>query len=131
MVIEKALRYAWTLSREIQAVNVYCGKDSDELRERWPELVQAPAKAAGLAVPKLVMLESPYRFVVKPIVDYAVQLQAEHSDRTVTVMIPELVESHWWHYLLHNNRPEAIRAMLLVNGNQRITVVTIPYHVDA
>ncbi len=131
LVAEKAIRYAWTLSCEIHAVNVRCGKDSDELCSRWHELVEAPAIAAGLRPPKLVVLDSPYRFIVRPIVDYAIQQQEEHPDRIITVMIPELVESHWWHYLLHNNRPEAIRAMLLFNGNQRITVATIPYQLKA
>ncbi len=127
-VAEKALRYAWTLSHEILAVNVNCGKDSEDLRNNWPRLVEAPARAAGLEPPKLVILDSPYRFIVKPIVDFVIQQQLSQPDRVVTVMIPELVESHWWHYLLHNHRPEAIRTLLLFNGNQRITVVTIPYY---
>jgi len=42
-----------------------------------------------------------------------------------------LVESHWYHYLLHNNRPEAIRALLLFNGNQRITLASMPYYLNA
>ena len=77
-----------------------------------------------------MVLDSPYRFVVKPIVAYALQQQLEHPDRIITMLIPELVETHWYHYLLHNNRPEAIRALLLFNGNQRITVATIPYHIN-
>jgi len=79
----------------------------------------------------LVVLDSPYRFIVKPIVEYAIEQQAARPDRVITVLLPELVEQHWYHYLLHNNRPEAIRAMLLFNGNQRITVATIPYHLRA
>ncbi len=130
-VAEKALRYAWTLSREIIAVNVQCGKESDDLKACWAEMVEKPATAAGLHPPKLVMLESPYRFIVKPIVNFAILQQEAQPERTITVMIPELVESHWWHYLLHNNRPEAIRALLMLNGNQRITVVTIPYYLKA
>jgi len=129
-VAEKALRYAWTLSREICVVHVHCGEETDRFREQWNELIEAPAKAAGLAPPKLVVLDSPYRFIVKPIVDFAMEQQIAHPDRVITMLIPELVESHWWHYLLHNNRPEAIRALLLFNGNQRITVATIPYHLN-
>jgi hypothetical protein len=75
----------------------------------------------------LVILDSPYRYIVKPIVNYAIEQQAAHPDRNITILIPKLVESHWYHYFLHNNRPEAIRALLMLNGNQRITVVTIPY----
>ncbi|HZD31684.1 MAG TPA: APC family permease [Candidatus Angelobacter sp.] len=131
LVAERAVRYAWTLSREIHVVHVECGSKTDELRQRWSDLVEAPARAAHLPIPKLIVLDSPYRFIVKPIVDYAMQQQADNPDGIITMLIPELVESHWYHYLLHNNRPEAIRALLLLNGNQRITVATIPYHVKA
>ena len=131
LVSEKALRYAWTLSREIHVLHVECGDKTDELRRQWSEVVEAPATAANLPLPKLVVLESPYRFIVKPLVDYAVALQETHTDRNITMLLPELMESHWYHYLLHNNRPEAIRALLLFNGNQRITVVSIPYHLRA
>ena len=129
LVTEKAVRYAWTLSADIRAVHVECG-EADELRQQWGQFVEAPARAANLPVPKLVVLDSPYRFIVRPIVDYAMQQQEAHPDRNITILIPELVENHWYHYLLHNNRPEAIRALLLFNGNQRITVVTIPYHLQ-
>ncbi len=131
LIAEKALRYAWTLSREIHVLHVACGDKTDELCRQWPEVVERPARAAGLEVPKLVVLDSPYRFIVRPIVDYAIDQQIAHPDRNITMLVPELVESHWYHYLLHNNRPEAIRALLLFNGNQRITVVSIPYHLQA
>ncbi|HEX8799512.1 MAG TPA: APC family permease, partial [Terriglobales bacterium] len=128
LVAEKALRYAWTLSREIHVLHVQCGDPTDDLCRQWPEVVEKPAQAANLPIPQLVILDSPYRFIVKPIVDYAVSQQAAHPDRNITVLIPELVERQWYNYLLHNNRPEAIRALLLFDGNQRITVVSIPYH---
>lgn len=131
LVSETALRYAWTLAKDIHVLHVQCGDDTDKLRSQWSEIVEKPARAAGLASPKLVVLDSPYRFIVKPIVDYAIQQQVAHPDRNITMLIPELVESHWYHYFLHNNRPEAIRALLLFNGNQRITVVSMPYHLRA
>ena len=131
LVSETALRYAWTLAKDIHVLHVQSGDDTDKLRSQWSEMVEKPARAAGLASPKLVVLDSPYRFIVKPIVDYAIQQQVAHPDRNITMLIPELVESHWYHYFLHNNRPEAIRALLLFNGNQRITVVSMPYHLRA
>ena len=129
LVAEKALRYAWTLSHEIHVVHVACGEKTDELRALWSDMVEKPANRAALSVPKLVVLDSPYRFIVKPIVEYAMRQQMERPDRHIAVLVPELVESHWYHYLLHNNRPEAIRALLLFNDNQRITVVSVPYHI--
>ena len=127
LVAEKALRYAWTLSREIHVLHVEC-EDTDSLCSQWSEVVEKPAKMAGLPLPQLVVLDSPYRFIVKPIVNYALEQQIAKPDRNIAVLIPELIESHWYHYLLHNNRPEAIRALLLFNDNQRITVVSVPYH---
>ena len=131
LVADKAIRYAWTLSKEIHVLHVHAGEETQSLCRKWGEMVEKPALAAGLPLPKLVVLDSPYRFIVKPIVEYAIQQQILHPDRNITMLIPELVESHWWHYLLHNNRPEAIRALLLFNGNQRITVASIPYHLKA
>ena len=131
LVADKALRYAWTLSKEIHVLHVHAGEETQSLCRKWGEMVEKPVHAAGLPLPKLVVLDSPYRFIVKPIVEYAIQQQILHPDRNITMLVPELVESHWWHYLLHNNRPEAIRALLLFNGNQRITVASIPYHLKA
>ena len=128
ILAEKALRYAWTISKEVHILHVTCGEKTDDLCRRWSEIVEKPAQAAGLPLPKLVLLDSPYRFVVRPIVEYAIQQQVAQPERNITVLMPELIETHWYHYLLHNNRPEAIRALLLFNGNQRIAVTCIPYH---
>ena len=127
LVSEKAVRYAWTLSREIYVLHVRCGEATDNLCRQWSEFVEKPARAAGLPLTELVLLDSPYRFIVKPIVEYAIQQQSARPDRNITVLIPELIESHFYHYLLHNNRPEAIRALLLLNGNQRITVHSLSH----
>jgi amino acid transporter len=128
LVSERALRFAWALSKDIHVLHVECGEETQSLCREWASMVEKPAREAGLPLPKLVVLDSPYRFIVKPIVNYAMEQQIANPDREITVIIPELVESHWYHYLLHNNRPEAIRALLLFNGNQRITVVSLPYH---
>jgi len=116
LVAERALRYAWTLSGEIHVVHVHLGEETDAFRASWGELVEAPARAAGLEPPKLIVLDSPYRFIVKPIVGYALQQQAEHPDRVITVLLPELVESHWWHYLLHNNRSARCCYSMAISG---------------
>jgi amino acid transporter len=130
LIAEKAIRYAWTLSDDIHVLHVNCGEKTDELCRVWSDMVEKPAEAAGLARPQLVLLDSPYRFIVKPIVNYALQQQTANPNRNIMVLLPELVESHWYHYLLHNNRPEAIRALLLFNGNQRIIVVSVPYQIS-
>jgi len=127
-VAEKAVRFAWSLSRDIRILHVECGEETDDLRERFAELVEAPAIEAGLPAPELVVLESPYRFVVRPIVDYSLNLEKNNPAGQVAVLIPELVESRWYYFLLHNNRSEALKALLLFSGDQRITVVNIPWY---
>ena len=124
---EKAIRFAWSLSNDIKVIHVDC-RDTDTLCRQWDHVVKLPAQNAGMTVPELVVLKSPFRFVVRPIVDYALSLQAEMPDRHITVLVPELIESRWYHYALHNNRPEAIRTLLLLADNKRITVATVPWH---
>jgi amino acid transporter len=127
-VSEKALRFAWTISTDVRAVHVECGEATDVLSQRWKELVEAPARSAGLPVPALVVLASPFRFVIRPIIDYILRLEAEHPDRNVAVIVPELVETHWYHRALHNNRSSILKALLLFKSHQRTAVITIPWH---
>jgi hypothetical protein len=129
-VTERALRFAWSLSPDIQALHVECGEESENLRQCWASVVEAPAKQAGLALPELVIVNSPYRFVVAPIVDYVLELEKRFPDRQFAVLIPELVESRWYFYLLHNNRPQVLKAMLLFRGNKRVTVINIPWYLE-
>jgi amino acid transporter len=128
VVAEEALRLAWSMSQDIRILHVECGEDTEILRQRYAEVVEAPAREAGLPVPELVVLQSPYRFVVRPILDYSLHLEKTNPNRLLAVLIPELVESRWYYLLLHNNRSQALKALLLFSGDQRITVVNIPWY---
>lgn len=128
VVSEKALRFAWRLSKDIRIVHIECGEDTDKICRDYPALVQQPAKAAGLPVPELVVLESPYRFIIRPILNYVQEAEAANPDKTIAVLIPELVESRWYYFLLHNNRSQALKALLLFSGNERTTVINIPWY---
>ena len=77
-------------------------------------------------VPELVFLSSPYRFVLVPLVDYILKVEQEHPDRQIAVLVPELVVRHWSQNLLHNQRAQLLKLLLLVRGNQRIMVINIP-----
>ena len=46
----------------------------------------------------------------------------------IAVMLPELVERHWLHYFLPNQRPEMIAVRLMRKGKQRIMIVNVPWH---
>jgi hypothetical protein len=74
------------------------------------------------------VLPSPFRFIVRPILDYSLELEQANPDKTISVLIPELVESRWYYVLLHNNRSQALKALLLISGNQRTTIINIPWH---
>ncbi len=128
VVSEKALRFAWRFSHDIRIVHVECGEDTDKICRDYPELVEKPAKAAGLPVPELVVLESPFRFIVRPILNYALSLEEANADKTIAVLIPELVESRWYYFMLHNNRSQVLKALLLFSGNQRTMVINIPWY---
>jgi hypothetical protein len=129
-VSEKALRFAWTISPEIRVLHIECGEETDRLRQRWGEIVEAPAKAAGLPAPALIVLQSPFRFVVRPILEYVLNLETDLPSRNVAVLLPELVESRWYYSLLHNNRSTILRALLLFKGHQRTTVINIPWYLS-
>jgi hypothetical protein len=127
-ISEKALRFAWTISPDIRVVHVECGEETELLRRQWVQLVEAPANAAGLPVPALVVLPSPFRWVIKPLVAYILHLQTDDPGRHIAVLIPELVEKHWYYSLLHNNRSAILKAMLLFKGNHRTAVINIPWY---
>jgi len=103
-------------------------EDTQELRRAWDEDVERPLRAAGLPLPELVVLKSPYRYVIHPILDYVLLLERELTDRMISVVIPHLVERRWFHYFLHNQRGELLAALLLVKGDRRIAIVSVPWY---
>jgi len=127
-ITNKALRFAITISPDVQALHVEYDQASDMLASHWRELAEEPAHRAGVAVPRLVVLKSPYRFVVRPILDYVLDLERNNPGRQVAVLMPELVERRWYLNLLHNHRAAALKALLLFQGDKRITVINIPWY---
>jgi hypothetical protein len=69
---------------------------------------------------QLVLVESPYGFVLRPLVDYILKVESECPNRQVTVPVPELVVKCWWQAPLHNQRAPVLNLLLLMRGNQRI-----------
>ncbi|MGO9228250.1 MAG: APC family permease [Bryobacteraceae bacterium] len=127
-ITQKALRFAMAISTDVVAVHVVTDQESDTLSSQWDDLVDEPARHAGLARPDLVVLKSPYRFVIRPILDYVLALEKANPKRQIAVFIPELVERRWYLNLLHNHRSEVLKALLLFQGERRITVVNIPWY---
>ncbi len=128
-IAQKALRFAYSLSHEVRAVHISAGDEThDEFCRDWARFADAPARAAGLPPPELAVIDSPYRLVLTPILDYVLELEKHNSGRQIAVLLPELVEHHWIHYLLHNQRAEILKTWLLLKGNQRIVIVSVPWY---
>ena len=129
---QKALCFALTLSHEVRALHVSTGDGSDEsFCQDWMRLADQPARAAGLPPPELVVVESPYRMLLTPILDYVLKIEGENPGRQIAVLLPQMVEKHWTHYFLHNERAEVLKTWLLLKGNQRIVLVSVPWYLEA
>jgi hypothetical protein len=132
LVSQKALRFAYTLSNEIHAIHISAGDETDSaFCKDWDNVAAAPAREAGLPEPQLVVIDSPYRFVLTPILKYVLEVEARNPSRQIAVLLPEMVERHWFHYFLHNQRAEILKTWLLVKGNQRIVLVNVPWYLQA
>ena len=82
-VAQKGLRFAFILSADVQGLHIDCGEGSKQLRANWSSFVEEPAKKAGLPIPKLVVLNSPYRFIINPVLDYVLELEEKNPDREI------------------------------------------------
>ena len=127
-VTEKALRFALTLSPDIIALQVSTSDEPHDLETQWATLVEDPTREARLPVPRLQVLRSPYRAVVHPTVEYIHKLEREHPNREIAVVIPQLVERHWYEYFLHRRRGELLAALLLLEDEPRINIINVPWH---
>jgi amino acid transporter len=116
--VVEAIDYARTLSADVRAVYVNIDPSTTEhLKRDWEKWEDG--------VP-LVVLQSPYRSLMEPLLEYIEQASAERPDDYVTVVLPEFVPAQWWHHLFHNQRALLIKGALLFKPN---TVVTsVPFH---
>jgi amino acid transporter len=129
-ISEKALSFALSLSTDIRCLHVQVAENPDDICRDWEQYVAAPLRDAGKCVPKLEILQSPYRYVLQPVVDYVLQVEKESEVRKVCVLVPELVVRHWWENLLHNRRADLLKVILLVRGSRRIIVINIPWYLE-
>lgn len=130
-ISQRAIQFALTLSPDIRALHVATEDETDALREQWGRMVEAPLQRAGRKPPELIVLPSPYRLVLRPILDYVLQAEQQYPDRQIAIIVPELVERHWYHYPLHNQRAELLKALLLLHGSTRIVLINVPWYIRA
>jgi amino acid transporter len=118
--VVEALRYAETLSDDVRAIYVDVNPASTEqLRNDWAEW--------GGHV-NLVVLPSPYRSIMEPLLEYIEQTTAEKSNDYVTVILPEFVPKRWWQHLYHNQTSLLIKGALLFRPN--VVVTSVPFHLS-
>ncbi len=127
-ITEKGLRFAMKLSDQIEAVHVDAEGCCDEVQAMWQRNVAAPLAHTGKPVPRLIVVNSPYRFVLMPLVEHILHVEQAHPERQIAVLVPELVVRHWWQTPLHNQRAQLLKLLLLLRGNQRIIVINIPWY---
>jgi amino acid transporter len=115
--VVQAIDYAKTLSPDVRAIYVNLNPETTaEIQRSWCEW--------GRGVP-LVVLESPYRSLMEPLLEYLEGLR-ENRKAFVTVVLPEFVPARWWHAIFHNQSALLIKGALLFTPN---TVVTsVPFH---
>lgn len=75
----------------------------------------------------IVTISGVQRAVVSAL-EYIEQLEAEHPDDYVTVVLPEFVPARWWHHIFHNQRALLIKGALLFKPNTIVT--SVPFHLE-
>ena len=127
-ITEKAMRFGMLMSPVVKVVHVD-SDDSDALGAVWEDMVMKPVREHNMAEPELVTVKSTYRTILSPLMDYVLQLEEDNPGRKIAVLLPGTGGvKHWWENLLHNQRVQLLKLMLLLRGNQRIVVVNIPWY---
>jgi amino acid transporter len=117
--VVKAVQYAQSLSPAAKAVYVETDPErTHRLESRWSQW--------GMGVP-LIVLTSPYRSLLGPLVDYIDHLQETGGEnQIVTIVVPEFIPARWWQQLLHNQTALLIKGALLFHRN--VVVTDVPHH---
>lgn len=132
----RSLVYAETLAPErVIAIHVAAGaEDEERFRADWIAWLtrqnagKDDQSGAAVPVPRLIVIESPYRSLIAPLVSYAAAVRMANPGSVVTVVLPEFVPAHWWEHLLHNQT--ALRLKLALFTQRDIAVANLPYHLS-
>lgn len=117
--VVRAVQYAKTLAPTATVRAVFVETDparTARLEEKW--------STWGLGVP-LVVLTSPYRSLLRPLLDYLDQIQSQGDDHMVTVILPEFLPRKWWQHVLHNQTALLVKGALLFRKNT--VVADVPF----
>ncbi len=129
-VTAKGLRFALSISTEVYCIHVKNDEGEQPLAPLWKKNVTGPLQQAGLPQPNLIQLKSPTRRVLAPILDQIGELEQQNPGRQLLVLLPELIESRWYFYVLHNQRATLLKTMLYLRGAQQTVVANIPWYLE-
>jgi amino acid transporter len=116
--VRRTVEYARTISDNVTGLHVADDiEEAEEMRQQWDEAIPE--------VP-IVIIESPYRSFIAPILAYIDAADRSYPGEPITVVLPEVVPSHFWQGILHNQSAIPLRKALLSRPNT--VVMTIPYH---
>ena len=122
-ITAKAMQFAHSISPDAHAIHVASSNEvADHLQERWPSLWP------NHEPPDLHVIACPYRSVFQPLIEYVHQMRKENPGRTIAIVIPELVETRWYQYLLHNQQATFLKASLLLRGGKNVVVINVPWY---
>ncbi len=115
----QAFEYAKTIAHgHITALYINVDDEATQkLRAKWTGFVEGV---------ELVVIASPYRSLVAPLIRYIDRRLQLHPHQFVTVVLPEFVPAKWWHHLLHNQTSLMLKGSLLFKPN--VIVISVPYH---
>ena len=116
-----ALSYACMLSSDVTAVYVSIDPmEAERIRKKW--------EIWGEGV-RLVILESPYRLLLEPLVDYIEEVTTKRQpNEMITIVVPQFVPLRWWHNILHTQTATWLRLALLFKPG--IVITDVPYQVE-
>jgi len=115
-----AIAYARSISSDVTAVHVTDDEaEAQAMKERWER--EAPDVS-------LVILESPYRALLAPLLAYVDAVERMHPGARTTIVLSELVPRHFWESLLHNQ--VALRLKLRLFFRRNTVVIDVPYHLE-
>ncbi|MBV8224621.1 MAG: APC family permease, partial [Verrucomicrobia bacterium] len=130
VLAEKALQIAYALSNNVHILHIQEETSNRDFSREWCVDVQPSLDKVGLSDAHLVVLKSPYRKVITPILNYIWELEAKNPQNTIAVLIPQLVESRWYYSLLHNRRAGFLRSLLMLKGHNRIVIINVPWNLE-
>ena len=120
----QSLSYARSISKYVIAVHVAVDtNDAHHVKDAWSHWMPNIAKEEKT---ELVIIESPYRSLNRPLLDYIDTLHELYPEYTLTVLLPEFIVAHWWEHFLHNQTALALKAALLFRPG--IVVTSVPQH---